>query len=179
VDPITRKIIRLRAAAHAFEGKVFLIASPSSLDEDAIEQISGGNPENRTLLENTTMSDSMIVGPTGQIPGEPAAGREGFAFAEIDISEAIVLKEAHDIIGRYKRFDAFQVRVNQKRIKPVRLYEAASTFEDHVPSPVRLGGAHRIAAIPAEDLFAPLRAHRPLCNTHQPFGTSRIRNYRD
>jgi hypothetical protein len=46
-----------------------------------------------------------------------------------------VLKEAHDIIGRYNRFDVFQLRVNRKRIKPVRLYETASTFEDHVPSP--------------------------------------------
>ena len=131
----TKEIIRLRSAAHAFEGKVFVIASSSSLDEDAIEQISGGNPENRTLLENATKSASMIVGPTGQIIGEPVVGGEGFAVADIDISEAIVLKEAHDIIGRYNRFDVFQLRVNQTRIKPVRLYETASTFEDYVPSP--------------------------------------------
>ena len=60
---------------------------------------------------------------------------EGFAVADIDISEAIVLKEAHDIIGRYNRFDVFQLRVNQTRIKPVRLFETATTFEDYVPSP--------------------------------------------
>lgn len=131
----TKEIIRLRAAAHAFEGKVFVITSSSSLDEDAIEQISGGNPDNRTLLENATKSASMVVGPTGQIIGEAVVGGEGFAVAEIDLSESIVLKEAHDILGRYNRFDVFQLRVNQTRIKPVRLYTTASTFEDYTPSP--------------------------------------------
>jgi len=131
----TKEFTRLRAAAHAFEGKVFVIASSSSLDEDAIQQISGGVPENRTLLENASKGASMIVGPTGQIMGEPVVGGEGFAVADIDISEAIILKEAHDIIGRYNRFDVFQLRVNQTRIKPVRLYETASAFEDYVPSP--------------------------------------------
>jgi nitrilase len=96
---------------------VFVIASSSSLDEDAIEQISGGNPENRTLLENAKPA-SMIVGPTGQIIGEPVVGGEGFAVADIDISEAIVLKEAHDTIGRYK-VRRVPLRVNQARINPV------------------------------------------------------------
>ena len=131
----TKEIIRLRSAAHAFEGKVFVIASSASLDEDAIEQISGGVPENRTLLENATKSASMIVGPTGQVIGEPVVGGEGFAVADIDIGESIVLKEAQDIIGRYNRFDVFQLRVNQTRIKPVRTYTTESTFEDYVPSP--------------------------------------------
>jgi len=131
----TKEFTRLRAAAHAFEGKVFVIASSSSLDEDAIQQISGGIPENRTLLENASKGASMIVGPTGQIMGEPVVGGEGIAIAEIDISQSIILKEAHDIIGRYNRFDVFQLRVNQTRIKPVRLYENASAFEDYVPSP--------------------------------------------
>jgi nitrilase/aliphatic nitrilase len=131
----TQEVIRLRSAAHAFEGKVFVIASSASLDEDAIEQISGGVPENRTLLESATKSASMIVGPTGQVIGEPVVGGEGFAVAEIDLSESIILKEAQDIIGRYNRFDVFQLRVNQTRIKPVRLYSTDSTFEDYSPSP--------------------------------------------
>jgi predicted amidohydrolase len=106
----TKEIIRLRAAAHAFEGKVFVIASSSSLDADAIEQIAGGNPDNRTLLENATKSASMIVSPTGRILGEPVVGGEGIAVADIDISEAIVLKEAHDIIGRYNLPSTMAIR---------------------------------------------------------------------
>jgi nitrilase/aliphatic nitrilase len=131
----TKEITRLRAAAHAFEGKVFVIASSSSLDADAIEQIAGGVAENRSLLESATKAASMIVGPTGQVLGDPVVGGEGFAVAEIDLSEAIVLKEAHDIVGRYNRFDVFQLRVNQTRIKPIRLYSTETTFEDYVPSP--------------------------------------------
>ncbi|HLI62903.1 MAG TPA: carbon-nitrogen hydrolase family protein [Terriglobales bacterium] len=130
-----KEVIRLRAAAHAFEGKVFVVASSASLDEDAIEQISGGVPENRALLENVAKSASMIIGPTGEIIGEAVVGGEGFAVAEIDLSDSINLKEAHDILGRYNRFDVFQLHVNQTRIKPVRLYSGDSTFEEYVPSP--------------------------------------------
>jgi len=130
-----KETIRLRSAAHAFEGKVFVIASSASLDEDAIDQISGGVAENRMLLENVTKSASMIVGPDGQVIGDAVIGGEGFALADIDISESIILKEAHDIVGRYNRFDVFQFRVNQTRIKPVHVYETVGTSEDCVPSP--------------------------------------------
>lgn len=39
--------IRIRAAAHSFEGKVFTVVSSCFLDNGAIEQISKGNPEIR------------------------------------------------------------------------------------------------------------------------------------
>jgi len=131
----TKEIIRLRSAAHAFEGKVFVISSSASLDEDAIKQISGDNPDNRKLLESASKGASMVIGPTGQMLCEPVVGGEGFAVADIDISESIILKEAQDIIGRYNRFDIFHLSVNQTRIKPVRTYTTATTFEDYVPSP--------------------------------------------
>ncbi len=130
-----KEINRIRSAAHAFEGKVFVIAAASVLDEDAIEQMTEGNPENRTLLENAAKPASMIVGPTGDYLAEPVVGVEGIVVADIDIAESIVLKEAHDIIGRYNRFDVFQLHVNQTRIKPVRLYSTASAHEERTPSP--------------------------------------------
>ncbi len=105
------------------------------LDDDAIEQISAGKDDIRTFLENVAKPTSMIVGPTGDILGKPVEGVEGITIADIDISESIILKEAHDIIGRYNRFDVFQLRVNQTRIKPIRLYTTASTFEEPTPSP--------------------------------------------
>jgi nitrilase len=77
----------------------------------------------------------MIIGPTGEIIGDAVVGGEGFAVAEIDISESINLKEAHDILGRYNRFDVFQLRVNQTRLKPVRLYATATAHEERIPSP--------------------------------------------
>ena len=75
----TKEIIRLRSAAHAFEGKVFVISSSASLDEDAIKQISGDNPDNRKLLESASKGASMVIGPTGQMLCEPVVGGEGFA----------------------------------------------------------------------------------------------------
>src|SRR5208283_835492 len=130
-----KDINRMRSAAHAFEGKVFVIAAASVLDEDAIEQMTAGNSDNRTLLENAAKPASMIIGPTGDFLTEPVVGVEGIIVADIDISESITLKEAHDIIGRYNRFDVFQLRVNQTRIKPVRLYTTASAYEERPPSP--------------------------------------------
>ena len=130
-----KEINRIRSAAHAFEGKVFVIAAAYVLDKDAIEQMTSGSAENRTLLENAAKPASMIVGPTGDMLAEPVVGVEGIVTADIDIAESIVLKEAHDIIGRYNRFDVFQLRVNQTRLKPIRLYSTASAFEERAPSP--------------------------------------------
>jgi nitrilase/aliphatic nitrilase len=130
-----KEINRMRSTAHAFEGKVYVIAAASVLDADAIDQMSVGNPENRSLLENAAKPSSMIIGPAGDLLGEPVVGVEGITVADIDISESINLKEAHDIIGRYNRFDVFQLRVNQTRIKPVRLYTTASAYEERPPSP--------------------------------------------
>ena len=130
-----KTITTFRSAAHAFEGKVFVIACHSVLDDDAIEQIAAGKDEIRTFLQDVAKPTSMIVGPTGEILGEPVSGEEGITIADIDIGESIVLKEAHDIIGRYNRFDVFQLRVNQTRIKPVRLYTTATAFEELTPSP--------------------------------------------
>jgi nitrilase len=130
-----KEINRMRAAAHAFEGKVFVISCASVLDEDAIDQMTQGSPENRSLLENAAKPASMIIGPTGDQLADPVVGVEGIVVADIDIAESIELKQAHDIVGRYNRFDVFQLRVNQTRIKPVRLYSTASAFEDRPPSP--------------------------------------------
>jgi nitrilase len=130
-----KEINRMRSTAHAFEGKVFVIASASVLDEDAINQMTEGNPENRTLLENAAKPASMIIGPTGDVLSDPVVGVEGMTLADIDISQSIQLKEAHDIIGRYNRFDVFQLHVNQTRIKPVRLYTTDSCYEERTPSP--------------------------------------------
>src|SRR5271154_6363615 len=42
--------IRIRSAAHAFEGKVFNVVAACALDEQAIEEVSGSNGEVRQLL---------------------------------------------------------------------------------------------------------------------------------
>lgn len=127
-------IIHHRAWAHAFEGKVFVIASSAYLDEEAIEQLSGGNEENYFLLQNSDRAASLIVGPNGSLLCEPLIDKEGIVYADIDISEEIINKEAQDIVGRYNRFDIFQLSVNQTRIRPIRTY-SLDGYGKHAVSP--------------------------------------------
>ncbi|MED2974092.1 carbon-nitrogen hydrolase family protein [Fictibacillus sp. B-59209] len=111
--------ITLRAAAHAFEGKVFNIVSSGVLDEDAIEQVSQGDSNIESILRNAPQPVSLIVGPTGDVIGEPLVGKEGMVEAEIDISESIILKQAHDIVGYYNRFDIFQLKMDKRSHVPL------------------------------------------------------------
>jgi predicted amidohydrolase len=55
--------IRIRSAAHAFEGKVFNIVSSCALDERTIDEVSQGNSDVRSILNSAPPSASMILGP--------------------------------------------------------------------------------------------------------------------
>lgn len=120
--------ITIRAAAHAFEGKVFNIVSSGVLDEDAIDQIAQGDETIESILRNAPEPVSLIVGPTGEVISEVLVGKEGMVEAEIDISESIILKQAHDIIGYYNRFDIFQLHVNKKPQVPINI-EGEGTYD--------------------------------------------------
>lgn len=115
--------ITLRAAAHAFEGKVFNIVSSGVLDEDAIEQLAQGDETIEATLRNAPEPVSLIVGPTGEVISDTLVGMEGMVEADIDISESIILKQTHDIIGYYNRFDIFKLHVNKKSQVPLHIEE--------------------------------------------------------
>lgn len=118
------EINKTRAASHAFEGKLFNIVSSGVLDEDAINQMSQGDSEIRSFLENVSKPSSMIVGPDGEFVVEPIVGDEGIIIADLDIGIQIPLKGVHDIVGSYQRFDIFQLSVNQtpSSLIPARFY---------------------------------------------------------
>jgi len=104
--------IRIRSAAHSFEGKVFNIVSSCILDGDAIDQVSKGNPDIKEFLERAPPPISLILGPTGEMIAEPVIGKEGMVIADIDIAQCIEQKQAHDIVGYYNRFDIFRLEVD-------------------------------------------------------------------
>jgi predicted amidohydrolase len=104
--------IRIRAAAHSFEGKVFTVVSSCFLDKYTIEEVSKGDPEIENILENSSRPITMICGPTGDIVAEQPMDREGIITADIDLSSIIEQKEIHDIIGYYNRFDIFHLEVD-------------------------------------------------------------------
>jgi len=55
----------------------------------------------------------MIVGPSGRPLGEPLIAKEGIAYGNIDVSQAIEPKLLTDITGAYQRFDLFHFSVDQ------------------------------------------------------------------
>jgi nitrilase len=111
--------IRIRSAAHAFEGKVFNVVASCALDEQAISEVSQGDAGVRGILASAPPATSMIIGPQGELLAEPQVGGEGMVVTEIDISLSIEQKQIHDIVGSYNRFDVFRLTVDQRPNRPV------------------------------------------------------------
>jgi nitrilase len=104
--------IRVRSAAHAFEGKVFNVVSSCALDADAIAQLSQADCKMKELLQAAPAPVSIIVGPDGELLAGPVTAGEGMVLAEIDIARSIEHKMLHDIVGHYNRFDIFRLEVD-------------------------------------------------------------------
>ncbi len=104
--------IKIRAAAHSFEGKLFTIVSCSTISDEIIEALSEDVPNARELLTRKHSAFSGIIGPNGAVVGEPLIDEEGIVYADIDLSKCIQPKQMHDILGHYNRFDIFDLRVN-------------------------------------------------------------------
>src|SRR6516164_5770515 len=118
--------IRIRSAAHAFEGKVFNVVASCALDERSIDEVSQGNEEIRRILASAPPATSMILGPQGELLAEPQVGGEGMVVAEIDVSLSIEQKQFHDIVGYYNRFDVFRLAVDQRANQPITLMREES-----------------------------------------------------
>jgi aliphatic nitrilase len=116
--------IKLRAAAHSFEGKVFTVVSCSTISEEIIEAMSHICPNARETLSRKNSAFSGVIGPDGRVIGEPLIDSEGIVYADIDLSRCIQPRQMHDITGGYNRFDIFDLRVNRKSLAPARFDEA-------------------------------------------------------
>lgn len=106
--------IRLRSAAHSFEGKVFSIVAATALGDDAIAAVAGADESLRALL-TAHPTASMILGPTGSPIAGPLVGDEGILYATLDTRDRIIPKQAQDIVGTYNRFDVFSVTLDKTR----------------------------------------------------------------
>ncbi|HEU0136510.1 MAG TPA: carbon-nitrogen hydrolase family protein [Flavobacterium sp.] len=104
--------IKIRAAAHSFEGKLFTVASCSTISQEIIDIMAQDVPNAAELLTRKNSAFSGIIGPNGAVVGEPLIDDEGIVYAEIDLAKCIQPKQMHDILGHYNRFDIFDLRVN-------------------------------------------------------------------
>ncbi len=104
--------IKIRAAAHSFEGKLFTIVSCSTISQEIMDAMKVDVLNAEELLTRKNSAFSGFIGPNGAVIGEPLIDVEGIAYAEIDLSKCIQPKQMHDILGHYNRFDIFDLRVN-------------------------------------------------------------------
>ena len=125
--------IRLRAAAHSFEGKVFTVVSCSTVSPEIIDAISQTHPKARDLLLRRNSAFSGVLGPDGRVVGEALIDDEGIVYADIDLARCIQPRQMHDITGHYNRFDIFGLTVNRRPL-------AAAQFID-TPEDTGLTGA--------------------------------------
>lgn len=129
--------IRLRAAAHSFEGKVFTVVSCAAITDDVIEAV-GHDDVTRAMLTRPNAAFSGIFGPDGRLISDPLIDIEGITYADIDLDQCIQHKQMHDIVGHYNRFDIFQLHVNRTPRRPLWPSDAqqpAPTTSDIEPAP--------------------------------------------
>ncbi len=123
--------IKVRAAAHSFEGKLFTIVSCSTVSEEIISALEPDFPKARELLSRKNSAFSAVLGPDGRVIGQPLIDQEGIVYADIDLARCIQPRQMHDISGHYNRFDIFDLRVNRRGQQAARFDDAAepTSFE--------------------------------------------------
>lgn len=122
--------IKIRAAAHSFEGKVFTIISCSTISEEIINLFEKEVPNARELLTRKNSSYSGFIDPNGQEIGEHIIDEEGIVYADIDLEKCIQPKQMHDLLGHYNRFDVFNLQVNTMSNDAVKFREPQQGLDE-------------------------------------------------
>ncbi len=143
------RAIELRAAAHAFEGKLFNIVSSSVLTPDAIERVGAVDESAVKVLEAAPPAVSLVINPSGDVCAGPLTGEEGIVYADVDLSESIAPKEIHDLTGSYQRFDLFHFAVDQRPQGPEML-QADAESDDAVRPGVGLEDGRKVSGTSPE-----------------------------
>lgn len=115
--------IKIRAAAHSFEGKLFTLVSCSTISPEIIQAMQADVPNAAELLTRKSSAFTGIIGPNGAVIGQPLIDDEGIVYADIDLEKCIQPKQMHDILGHYNRFDIFDLRVNTAPRTPITLVD--------------------------------------------------------
>lgn len=115
-----RRAIEIRSAAHAFEGKCFVVVAGSVIS-DEMRRMLGDTPEKRRLLGERSTTFTGILGPEGDVVAGPAPGdAETIVYGQIELERIIRAKLVHDIAGNYNRFDVLSLTVNRSPLTALR-----------------------------------------------------------
>lgn len=128
--------IRLRAAAHSFEGKLFTVVACSTVSEEIIAAMDAVSPGARALLERKQSAFSGVIDPQGNVIGEPLIDDEGIVYAQIDLNRCIQPKQMHDIVGGYNRFDIFDLRIDRTPRAPASFADRSAEVDSAGTAPV-------------------------------------------
>jgi aliphatic nitrilase len=125
--------IKIRAAAHSFEGKIYTLVSCSVISEEIIQLFEKHFPASdvRTLFSRKNSAFTGIIGPNGESIVPPLIDDEGIVYAEIDLQKCIQPKQMHDLLGHYNRFDIFDLRVNIKKNERITTVERNKLEENN------------------------------------------------
>jgi aliphatic nitrilase len=121
--------IKIRAAAHSFEGKLFTVVSCSTISREIMAALKPDVPNVEELLTRKNSAFSGFIGPNGVAIGEPLIDDEGIVYADIDLSKCIQPKQMHDILGHYNRFDIFDLRVNTAPTRKITFIDNHEEFQ--------------------------------------------------
>ncbi len=149
--------IQIRSAAHAFEGKCFVVVAGSLISPEMREFL-GDTPEKRRLLGNGSQTFTGILGPNGKVLAGPAADdAEEIVYGTIDLGAIISQKIHHDVAGSYNRFDVLSLELNRSPLVAIRETAAASAGTEITgPETWRLLGElrRRVGSATPEELRA-------------------------
>ncbi len=123
--------IKVRAAAHSFEGKVFTVVACSAITPEIVDAVAHDS-QSRKMLERKNSAFSGIFGPDGRLIGDGLIDEEGIVYADIDLNKCIQPKQMHDIIGHYNRFDVFQLHVNKAEQRAIHLNYGAAHVQESI-----------------------------------------------
>jgi aliphatic nitrilase len=113
-----KSAIIIRAGAHAFEGKIYVVVSTSAINAEMRRDLADTD-EKRRWLETREVAVSGIFGPDGQPVGDLLVDEEGIVYADVDLEQCLVPKLFHDITGHYNRFDVLSLTVNDRALSPL------------------------------------------------------------
>ena len=122
------RAIEIRSAAHAFEGKCFVLVAGSLISAPMRERL-GDTAEKRRLLGDGSMTFTGILGPDGRVIAGPAApDREEIVYGKIELEAIIRPKILHDVAGNYNRFDVLSLQLNRAPLAAI--HEAMPALTD-------------------------------------------------
>ena len=106
-----------RVRQFAREGQLFIMNCCGMADEQNIDVCCDNQEEKDNLVANSG-GGSSIIGPNGEHLAGPLYDEEGVVTAEVSLEDALLGKQALNVLGHYARWDVLSLNFNRERLGP-------------------------------------------------------------